>query len=99
MAFSDAAALEEAYQCLVNEMGGLRSTTPNLEEIAGSSKVNPSLTTLCGKEFDLWVHASISQRILGVDVTVEKQQYLQQKNIDRHEDPLRWREQNSFHLP
>jgi len=49
MAFSDAAALEEAYQCLVNEMGGLRSTTPNLEEIACSSKVDPSLTTLCGK--------------------------------------------------
>ena len=39
MAFSDAAALEEAYRCLVNEMGGLRSTTPNLEEIAGSTAV------------------------------------------------------------
>lgn len=49
MAFSDAAALGEAYRCLVNEMGGLSSTTANLEEIAGSSKVDLSLTTLCGK--------------------------------------------------
>ena len=38
MAFSDAAALEEAYWHLVNVMGGSRSTTPDLEETAGSSK-------------------------------------------------------------
>ena len=51
------------------------------------------------KQFDQRVHASMPQRTLGVDVTVEKQQYLQHKNIDCHEDPLHWWKQNSFHLP
>ena len=37
MAFSDAAALEEAYRHLVNEMAGLKSTTPDPEDNAGSS--------------------------------------------------------------
>ena len=100
MAFSDAAALEEAYQHLVNEMAGLRSTAPDPEEIAGSSedKTPPITENSLWKQFDLWVCASMSPTTLGVDVTVEKQQYLQHKNTDRHEDPLRWWELNSFHL-
>ena len=38
-------------------------------------------------------------RTASVDMTVEKQQYLQHKNIDRHEDPLDWWKENSSHLP
>jgi len=105
MAFSDAAALEEAYRRLVNEMAGLKSTTPDPEDIAGSSSsssqgdTRPITENPLWKQFDQRVRASMSQRTLGVDVTVEKQQYLQHKNIDRHEDPLQWWKQNSFHLP
>ena len=38
MAFSDTASLEEVYRRFVNEMAGLMSTTPDSEEIGGSSK-------------------------------------------------------------
>jgi len=102
MAFSDAAALEEAYRRLVNEMAGLKSTTPDPEDIAGSSSssqgdTRPITENSLWKQFDQRVRASMLQRAL--DVTVEKQQYLQHKNIDRHEDSLQWWKQNSFHLP
>jgi len=104
MAFSDAAALEECYRRLVNEMAGLKSTTPDPEDIAGGSRssqgdTRPITENPLWKQFDQRVHASMSQRTLGVNVTVEKQQYLQHKNIDHHKDPLHWWKQNSFHLP
>ena len=38
MAFSDAASLKEVYRRFVNEMARLISTTPDPEEIAGSSE-------------------------------------------------------------
>ena len=58
-----------------------------------------TLAIFCGKQFDQQVLSSVSHRTEGVDAAVEKQQYLQHKNIERHEDPLKWWEQNSAHLP
>lgn len=50
-------------------------------------------------QFDQQVRKSSSERTAGVDANVERQQYLQSKNIGHDEDPLRWWEQNQCHLP
>ncbi len=101
VAFADTCALDAANRRLVNEMTGTTMTTPEPEESGSGIGVNCQTVTSnpLWKQFDQRVRDSSSERTTGVEATVEKQQYLQHKNIERHEHPLCCWEQNHFHLP
>ena len=76
--------------CIVIEEGSSTST--------GSTKQSETENVLW-KKFDQRVVDSVQARTNTVGALVEKQQYLQYANIDRHEDPLAWWKHSSVHLP
>jgi len=112
VAFSDSAALDACTRCLVEEMKAVASagnanccvieestcsTANGNGHSNGSNTVQPE--NILWKRFDQRVEDSTQCRTDTVGALVEKQQYLQHSNIDRHEDPLVWWKQNSSHLP
>ena len=56
-------------------------------DITGSTS-RPRTENMLWKKFDQRVVDSVQARTTTVGTLVEKQQYLQHANIDRHEDPL-----------
>ena len=58
-------------------------------DITGSTS-QPGTENMLWKKFDQRVVDSVQARTTTVGTLVEKQQYLQHANIDRHEDPLAW---------
>ena len=92
----DATALDRSLRCIVSEMTGQpKRSAGSTPEPAGDC----TSSNLLWKQFDEKVVTSSSEQTGSVDALVEKQQYLQHKNIERHENPLHWWEQNSQHIP
>ena len=99
VAFTDTCALDTAVRRLVCEMTGSVVTPEPEERGSGGTRDGSGDLNVLWKQFDQRVRDTSSERTTSVDATIEKQQYLQQKNLERHEDPLHWWAQNHFHLP
>ena len=97
VAFSDAAALDACVRCLMDEMKTVAAVADDICIEIEEGTSTRGTENMLWKKFDQRVVDSAQARTT-VGTLVEKQQYLQHANIDRHEDPLAWWRRKSFHL-
>ena len=90
------ALVTNAHCSIVEE----ENTNTSVNNSSGSNTAEPQTENVLWKTFDQRVMDSTHPRMDNtVGALIEKQQYLQHINIDRHEDPLVWWKQNCPHLP